>query len=65
MRERQEWETCDIIMIVLLLINRLSINDCDHSGNDCGDASNHGKSRHNLAFGNARCNSGEHGQEMR
>ena len=61
MRERQEWETCDLIMIVLLLINMLSIYDCEHSGNYCCD----GNGRHNLAFGNARCNSGEHGQEMR
>ena len=65
MRERQEWETCDLIMIVLLLINMLRMYDCEHSGNYCCVASNHGHGRHNIACGNARCNSGEHGQEMR
>ena len=65
MRERQEWETCDLNMTVVLLIIMLSIYDCEHSGKLCCDASNHGNGRHKLAFGNARCNSGEHGQEMR
>ena len=65
-RERQEWETCDLIIIILIMFkNMLSIHSCEHSGNYCGDACVNGNGGHDFTCGNARCNSGEHGQYKR